>query len=71
MGVHDWARQQVEQALQDAEAQNVEPLLALRALLAVVVERSQAVRPPADLAAELQFLADNLDGERDYTFMRP
>ncbi len=25
----------------------------------------------ADLARELEFLADNLDSERDYAFMRP
>jgi hypothetical protein len=45
--------------------------LALRALLSAVVERSRLQRDSADLAAELQFLADNLGDERDYGFMRP
>ncbi|MVW74911.1 hypothetical protein [Pseudomonas xionganensis] len=71
MGAYDWARQQLEQSLQQAEEQGIEPLLALRVLLSEVVQRSKALRPAADLAAELQFLADNLDDERDYAFMRP
>lgn len=68
MGVHAWAEQAVEQLLQ--ERQDNQALL-LRALLSAVVERSKAVRAPEDLAQELLFLADNLDDERDYLFMRP
>ena len=71
MGVHQWARQAVEQSLQGVEAQDFDQAMALRALLSAVVERSRTGRSAADLAAELQFLADNLDDERDYSFMRP
>lgn len=71
MGVHQWARQAIEQSLQDVEAQDFDQAMALRALLSAVVERSRAGRSAADLAAELQFLADNLDDDRDYSFMRP
>jgi len=71
MGVHEWARQQIEQSLQQASAQGFDPALGLRALLGAVVERSRAEREAKDLAAELQFLADNLDDDRDYGFMRP
>ncbi|WP_445938575.1 hypothetical protein [Pseudomonas sp.] len=71
MGVHQWARQAIEQSLQGVEAQAFDQAMALRALLSAVVERSRAGRSAADLAAELQFLADNLDDERDYGFMRP
>jgi hypothetical protein len=71
MGVHEWARQQIEHSLQQASAQGFDPALGLRALLGAVVERSRAEREAKDLAAELQFLADNLDDERDYGFMRP
>ncbi|MGY8831705.1 MAG: hypothetical protein ACKVIS_19600 [Pseudomonadales bacterium] len=71
MGVHQWARQAIEQSLQGVEAQDFDQEMALRALLSAVVERSRAGRSAADLAAELQFLADNLDDERDYSFMRP
>lgn len=71
MGVHQWARQVIEQSLQGAEGASFDQAVALRALLSAVVERSRRERSAADLAAELQFLADNLDDERDYSFMRP
>ena len=70
MGVHEWAGHEVEQSLQRAREQGFEPELGLRALLSAVVQRSSCEREVADLAAELQFLAENLDG-RDYAFMRP
>jgi hypothetical protein len=71
MGVHQWARQVIEQSLLDEDAQGFDQAMALRALLSAVIERNRAVRSAADLAAELQFIADNLDDERDYSFMRP
>ena len=71
MGVHKWAREELEQSLQHAHEQGFDTALSLRALLSAVVERSRLQRNHADLAAELQFLADNLDDERDYGFMRP
>jgi hypothetical protein len=71
MGVHEWAKQQIEHNLLQAQEQGFDPALSLRALLAAVVERSRGERDAKDLAAELQFLADNLDAERDYGFMRP
>ncbi|OEC32561.1 hypothetical protein SAMN05216600_1367 [Pseudomonas cuatrocienegasensis] len=71
MGMHEWARAHIEQALSDASQTGLDPALALRALLSVVVERSRQQRSAADLAGELQFLADNLDDSRDYAFMRP
>ena len=71
MGVHQWARQVIEQSLQGVEAQGFDRAVALRALLSAAIERSQATRSSTDLAAELLFLADNLDDERDYSFMRP
>ncbi|MEK8078909.1 hypothetical protein [Pseudomonas sp. XK-1] len=71
MGVHKWAREELEQSLQHAREQGFDSALSLRALLSAVVERSRLQRDTADLAAELQFLADNLDDERDYGFMRP
>jgi len=71
MGVHQWARQVIEQSLQGIDGVSFDQAVALRALLSAVVERSRRERSAADLAAELQFLADNLDDERDYSFMRP
>ncbi|SFO70432.1 hypothetical protein SAMN05216601_101237 [Ectopseudomonas composti] len=71
MSVHSWARDVVQDGLHDAEVQGYEPVVALRALLSEVVRQSKALREPQELAHELQFLADNLDDERDYAFMRP
>lgn len=71
MGVHQWARQEVGRSMLSVEAQSFDQVMALRALLSAVIERSSSVRSAADLAAELQFLAENLDDERDYSFMRP
>lgn len=71
MGVHEWARAELAGSLARAEAQGFEAVLSLRALLSAVVAQSGELRSAADLAQELQFLADNLDGERDYAFMRP
>lgn len=71
MGVHEWARREVAASLARGEEQGFDTVLVLRALLSAVVERNGAVRSRQDLAHELQFLADNLDGERDYSFMRP
>ena len=71
MGVHQWARQELEVSLQRAREQGFDPLLSIRALLSEAVELNRLQRDVADLAQELQFLADNLDPERDYAFMRP
>jgi hypothetical protein len=71
MGVHQWARQEIQRCLDAVEAQGFDQAMALRALLSAVVEHSRAGRSAADLAAELQFLAENLDDDRDYSFMRP
>ncbi|MFV3388130.1 hypothetical protein ACNFCJ_22380 [Pseudomonas sp. NY15364] len=71
MSVHSWARNAVQDDLHDAETQGYETVVALRALLSELVQRSKALRDPQELAHELQFLADNLDDDRDYAFMRP
>ncbi|WP_394561274.1 hypothetical protein [Aquipseudomonas alcaligenes] len=71
MGVHQWARQELEASLGRAQEQGFDPLLSLRALLSEAVELNRLEREVADLAQELQFLADNLDPDRDYAFMRP
>lgn len=71
MTLHQWARAALAQQLESARDSGLDETLALRALLSVLVERSAQVRDVVDLAHELQFLADNLDGERDYSFMRP
>ena len=71
MTVHRWAREELEASLRRAQEWGFDPLLSLRALLSEVVELNRLERESGDLAQELQFLADNLDPERDYAFMRP
>ena len=71
MSVHSWARNVVQDDLHDAKTQGYETVVALSALLSEVVQRSRALRDPRELAHELQFIADNLDDDRDYAFMRP
>lgn len=71
MSVHGLAQQELQRGLLLAQEAGYEPVLYLRALLSAVVERSKQERSCSDLAQELQFLAENLDDERDYGFMRP
>ncbi|MCY1454825.1 hypothetical protein D9M71_719170 [compost metagenome] len=71
MGIHDWARLVLEQSLSEAKQNGLAEDLVLRALLSAVVERSAGLRSAEDLAQELVFLANNLDPEQDYSFMRP
>ncbi|MEK1906868.1 MAG: hypothetical protein AAAB13_13865 [Pseudomonas sp.] len=71
MSIHEWARREVAASRVRGEELGFDVVLALRALLSAVVEQNGASRSSEDLAHELQFLADNLDSERDYSFMRP
>ncbi len=71
MSIHSWARAVLKVDLQNAKDQGFDPVPALRALLAEIVQMNKELRDPEELAHELQFLADNLDDERDYAFMRP
>ena len=71
MSVYEWARQELRQSLNAAQEVGFDPGLSLRALLSAVVQQSKAARSVEDLADELQFLAENLDEDRDYGFMRP
>lgn len=71
MSVHQWATEELQILLQRAGAEGYDDLMALRALLSAVVERSKSCRGIEDLAQELEFLAANLDDGRDYSFMRP
>ncbi|ANJ54251.1 hypothetical protein PMA3_03380 [Pseudomonas silesiensis] len=71
MSVYEWARQELRQSVNTAQEVGFDPELSLRALLSAVVQQSKAVRSVEDLADELHFLAENLDEDRDYGFIRP
>jgi hypothetical protein len=71
MNIHAWARQELQAGLAAAMQAGYDPQMYLRALLSTVVEQSRQCRAATDLAQELRFLAENLDDDRDYGFMRP
>ena len=71
MSVYEWARQETRQSLEMAQEVGFDPGLSLRALLSAVVQQSKGVRSFEDLADELQYLAENLDDQQEYAFMRP
>lgn len=71
MSIHSWARQALTQQLEAARQAGFDEALALRAMLGVLVEHSSQTRDCDDLRQELLYLADNLDSDRDYCFMRP
>ena len=71
MSVYEWARQEMRRSQEAAQEIGFDPGLSRRALLSAVVQQSKGVRSVEDLADELQFLAENLDDQQDYGFMRP
>lgn len=71
MSVYQWADAEIQRVVEAAQEAGFDENLALRALLSQVIERSKQTRSAADLAQELEFLIDNLDGDRDFAFMRP
>jgi hypothetical protein len=61
----------VAQILADAEAKKIPTDLIGRELINEAIKIYQAKRSIKDIAQELTFLADNLDPDEEYTFMRP
>ncbi len=71
MSAHAIAQRLCQQAVAEARDAGQEEALLARALLSAVVQWNKQLRSTSDLAAELEFLANNLDDEQDYLFMRP
>ncbi|SEL78709.1 hypothetical protein SAMN05216214_12213 [Atopomonas hussainii] len=71
MSVHQQAQELCRAAAAQAQAASSDEQLLARALLSAVVQWNKQLRSASDLAAELEFLANNLDDEQDYLFMRP
>ncbi|AZE87518.1 hypothetical protein C4J97_0800 [Pseudomonas orientalis] len=71
MSVYEWARQELRRSQDAAQEIGFDPGLTLRAMLSAVVQQSKGVRSFEDLADELQYLAENLDDQQEYIFMRP
>jgi hypothetical protein len=71
MSAYGIARQQVDGALQAAQAEGIDGEAVLRAVLATLVERYRELKGIEDLRAVLQFQLDNCRGDEDHLFMRP
>ncbi len=65
------AKEVMQQALTQGRQQGFDEQAVARALLAEVITVYKRGRTQADIRHELEFLADNLDDDADYTFMRP
>lgn len=63
---HHFAAAMANTALEGQDADAV-----ARALIAAALDRFLATRSIADVRAELLAMADNLDPDADYVFMRP
>ncbi|MEZ4280955.1 MAG: hypothetical protein R3F21_15245 [Myxococcota bacterium] len=61
----------LEQLLESARAEAIPSDVVGRALLARLVEEWLARRSWRDVASELAFVADSLDPETEFQFMRP
>lgn len=61
----------IEQLLARAKEQDIPSDLIGRELMNQVIEIYRLERSNEDIAQELQFVADNLDPDTEFTFMRP
>lgn len=61
----------VEQALQAAQRQGIPENVVARALIDRAIGIYKQTRTAEDIAAELDFLAQNLDDDQRHAFMRP
>lgn len=71
MSVYALARTLMQQAIEQAQAEGHSEQQLARALMSEVIAVYKRQRSNADIANELAFLADNLDDDIDYAFMRP
>jgi hypothetical protein len=71
MSVYALARTLMQQAIEQAQAEGHNEQQLARALMSEVIAVYKRQRSNADIANELAFLADNLDDDIDYAFMRP
>ena len=72
MSTYQMVAKHVEAALAEAKAQKIESEVVARYLLSEAVRVfKQAERSDKDIAAELTGLAENLEDDPTYAFMRP
>jgi hypothetical protein len=71
MGAHDLVARHVAAALEEAQSRRIDRDVVARCLLSEAIRLFREGRPIADIAAELNAAADNLDEDEPLAFMRP
>lgn len=71
MSIYKLANTVMQQALEQAAEAGYDEQEMARALMTEVITVYKRKRSQADIAHELGFLAENLDEDQDYAFMRP
>lgn len=71
MSTYELVARHVAAALAEAEAQSIASDVVARCLLSEAIRLFRQDRPIADIAAELNAAADNLDEDEPLAFIRP
>ncbi|MEL0168447.1 MAG: hypothetical protein VW877_10010 [Pseudomonadaceae bacterium] len=71
MSAYKIAQQVMADAIEKAAAAGYDEQALARALMSEVIAVYKKARTQQDIASELSFLANNLDDDEDYAFMRP
>ena len=71
MSVYKLAAALMQENIARAEAEGFTDQALARAMISEIISVYRRERTQADIAHELQFLAENLDEDADYAFMRP
>lgn len=71
MSAYKIAQQVMADAIEKAAAAGYDEQALARALMSEVIAVYKKGRTQQDIASELSFLANNLDDDEDYAFMRP
>ena len=71
MSVYKLAAALMQDNIARAQAEGFTDQALARAMISEIIAVYRRERTQADIAHELQFLAENLDEDADYAFMRP
>lgn len=71
MSAFSLAKEVMQQALAQGQQQGFDEQAVARALMAEVIAVYKRGRSQQDIRHELEFLAENLDDDTEYAFMRP
>jgi hypothetical protein len=67
----EFARSELSGFLEKVDAGNMDKAVIIRALLDAAAEALVEITSVEDTQNELSFIANNISGDEDYSFMRP